>query len=698
MATYTGTWAHDTFVGTSGNDSFVNIQGGDTVDGAGGDDTISIDLGYTDIATNYNAIAAATITGTAPLQYMFVKNVEHLGTLVTGGGNDSLTISAAQGAYTWHAGAGTDTLKLDFSNATTGMATDNTVDGYETRVNPWGDTVLGLATDIERVQITGSQYGDFLRGLAGNDILNGGAGDDFLDSGGGKDVIDGGAGYDRVGLNYSSAAAAVTYDARSAATASGFTLADGTVVRNVESFDLTTNGGDDTVMVSTAQKDFLWIANGGNDHLDADYSDSSAGITVTWLASTPLGPDLRIVTAEMALHQNANAYNVEAADIVGSKFADSIQGTNGTDWLDGGLGTDTLAGGKGDDHYYVDNAGDIVTEAANAGNDEVISSAVSYTLSANVENLTLGMSRGSVATAVDGTGNTLANVITGNANANTLSGLEGNDTLNGFDGNDVLNGGAGKDIMAGGNGNDTYWVADRGDVVTELAGQGTDTVMTWIDYNLGANVENLIMRGTSSINGQGNELNNTLTGNAANNTLSGLAGDDILDGKAGADIMNGGQGNDTFYVDNIHDVIGEYANAGTDTVIASVTYSLAGINAENLTLTGSANLDATGNSLVNVLVGNNGNNVLDGGYGNDTLTGGHGADTFVFGTGSGKDTITDYSAAEGDKINVHAYAGHASAVITQHGADTIITLGSGTEITVLNTHATDAAFLHSIIW
>ncbi|MBD2463318.1 calcium-binding protein [Oscillatoria sp. FACHB-1407] len=117
------------------------------------------------------------------------------------------------------------------------------------------------------------------------------------------------------------------------------------------------------------------------------------------------------------------------------------------------------------------------------------------------------------------------------------------DTLNGDDGNDTLDGGLGGDNLRGGGGDDIY-ILDAGDNITEAGNSGTDVVRASITYNLGANLENLVLVGTDNINGSGNELSNTLTGNAGNNTLSGGGNIDSLNGGDGNDTLAGGAGND----------------------------------------------------------------------------------------------------------------------------------------------------------
>ena len=288
---------------------------------------------------------------------------------------------------------------------------------------------------------------------------------------------------------------------------------------------------------------------------------------------------------------------------------DILNGNAGNDTLSGGTGNDTMAGGTGDDTYVVDSATDIITENVSEGLDSVQSS-VTFTLAANVENLTL-----TGTSAINGTGNILDNVLTGNSAVNTLTGGTGNDRLDGK---------GGADKMLGGAGNDTYVVDISTDVITENVSEGTDTVESAVTLTLAANVENLILTGTAAINGTGNTLGNILIGNSAANTLS---------GGTGADTLSGGLGNDTYVVDNISDTIIENANEGTDLVQSSVTYTLAD-HLENLTLTGTTAINGTGNILDNILTGNSGVNILTGGAGNDTLNGGTGADKMYGGTGN----------------------------------------------------------------
>jgi Ca2+-binding RTX toxin-like protein len=237
---------------------------------------------------------------------------------------------------------------------------------------------------------------------------------------------------------------------------------------------------------------------------------------------------------------------------------DFIYGFAGDDRLDGGAGRDHLYGGLGNDTYIVDNAGDVVTENAGEGTD-LVNVLISYGLGANLENLTL-----SGYAAINGTGNTLDNILRGNNSANLLDGGSGNDTLMGNSGNDILiggsgndklNGGTGADTLTGGTGNDHYYVDSPLDAVTEKPGEGIDAVSSTISYALGANIERLVLSGSANVNGFGNSLDNQITGNS---------GDNLIDGGAGRDLIHGGDGNDfiTSYAGSDNDIL--YGDAGAD--------------------------------------------------------------------------------------------------------------------------------------
>lgn len=373
---------------------------------------------------------------------------------------------------------------------------------------------------------------------------------------------------------------------------------------------------------------------------------------------------------------NDNLFGLDGNDtLLGLAGDDLLDGGNGNDLLDGGSGIDTLIGGAGNDTYVVDSLFDVITETNNAGTDTV-QALIDYTLGANLERLTL------LGVTVNGTGNTLNNTITGNAVNNILSGLDGNDTLLGLDGidtligengNDFLDGGTGTDSLEGGTGNDTYVVDNAADAVVEADNAGTDTVRSSINYILGTNLENLILTG-SAVNGTGNTVNNSITGNNANNFLAGLEGNDTLNGGNGIDTLDGGVGSDTYIVNTTTDTIIEakVSDTGIDTVQSSVTYTL-GANLENLTLTGSAAIDGTGNELNNVLTGNNANNTLTGLDGNDTLIGGNGNDS-LFGQ-FGDDNL------DGGAGNDYLDSGEGLNVLTGGtGDDTYVTNGFSTTV------------------
>ena len=551
-------------------------------------------------------------------------------------GSDGFTYTISDG----HGGSSTATVNLTINEV-----------NYVTNSTSGADNLIGT---VNKDFISGLQGNDTLQGLGDNDTLDGGDGNDFLDGGVGSDSLIGGKGND-------------TYTVDSI----GDTIVEGL------------NAGTDLVKSSVT-----WVLGDNLENLTLIGTDAING-TGNKLNNILIGN----TAANMLSGQNGND------NLFGDSGNDTLDGGAGNDTLDGGLGTDSLIGGIGNDIYIVDNLNDIITEGLNAGTD-LVKSSVSWVLGNNLENLTL-----TGTDAINGTGNSLNNILIGNAAANMLSGGDGNDnliggtgndTLLGGAGNDTLDGGLGSDSLNGGIGNDTYIVDNLNDVITEDLNAGIDLVNSSVTFVLADNLEKLTLTGSGAINGTGNTLDNILIGNAAanilsggdgndsliggtgNDTLLGGAGDDTLDGGAGTDRLDGGAGNDTYIVDNVNDTIIESANAGIDLVKSSVTLVLLA-NLEYLTLTGGGAINGTGNTLDNILTGNTGANTLTGGDGNDTLFGNSGNDTLLGGAGDdllaggiGRDMLTGGTGRDSFNLAGSRTGGYDTITDFTHGDDSIL--------------------------
>ncbi|WP_162245024.1 calcium-binding protein [Rhizobium sp. Root1212] len=297
----------------------------------------------------------------------------------------------------------------------------------------------------------------------------------------------------------------------------------------------------------------------------------------------------------------------------GNGLVNTINGNSGKNILDGGVGHDTLVGGAGDDTYVLGAESDTISDSSGI---DTITSTITRSLAgfSTIEKLIL-LGTGNI----NGTGNGLVNTINGNSGQNTLDGGGGHDTL------------------VGGAGNDTYVLGAESDTVSDSA--GIDTVTSTISRSLASfgTIEKLTLLGTGNINGTGNGLANTITGNAGKN---------VLEGGAGLDALIGGAGDDTYVLGAENDTVSD--SAGRDTITSTITRSLTGFSSiENLTLLGTGNIDGTGNTLDNIVLGNAGKNTLAGGNGKDALKGNGGddilkgdtGDDILFG-GLGKDTLT----------------------------------------------------------
>lgn len=354
----------------------------------------------------------------------------------------------------------------------------------------------------------------------------------------------------------------------------------------------TLDGGTANDRMSGGFGNDIYVVDTGSDNIteNANEGVDTVKSSVNFSIATLLNVENITLTGTA---QNATG-NVNANTLIGNALNNTLIGGDGNDTLNGVGGVDTLNGGNGNDVYVVDTMTDTITDTA--GTDRIDASVnFSLAIHAAIENLTL-----TGAAAINGTGNDLANTIVGNAAANTIDG------------------GAGADTMRGGAGDDTYVVRDIGDVITEASTDGTDKVISYQNYTLGSNLENLALAGTAAA-GTGNAGHNSLLGNASNNTLSGLAGNDTLNGGSGTDTLNGGDGNDLYIVDTNTDVITD--TSGVDTVQSTVSFSLATrTTIENLTLIGTGAMNATGNTLDNVIGANVGNSIINGASGNDTVS------------------------------------------------------------------------------
>ena len=732
--TLRGSIGGDTLSGGKGDDLLIDKGGDDILNGGDGSDTLSYAPASAGVTVSLlNAGVAQDTIGAGVDTLISIENL--IGTAFA----DSLTGDA--GANRLDGGAGADTLTGGLGDDT--YVVDNAADLTVEKSGEGTDTIQStltwtLGANVENLVLLGTAN---LNGTGNSDanLVTGNAGDNILDGGVGADTLVGGLGNDIYVVDN---AGDVVVEKAGEGTDTVQSQVSWTLAANIENLTLTGtasinatgNDGANTIIGNSGNNiltggdglDTFVISRGGGQDVINDFAadeviDLSQGAGYAgYIGLQQVGDDTLVVLSlnDSILLKNVLATSLTAANFIfaagaspivgtdghdvltgtagddilnGKGGADTLNGLAGKDILFGGTGADTMAGGTDNDTYYVDNSGDKVIELAGEGIDTVVSSR-QYVLGDNVERLTL-----TGTTNISGTGNALNNILIGNDGDNHLSGLAGNDTLSGGLGNDVLDGGKGADAMKGGAGDDRYYVENTGDVVSEFSNSGHDTVVTTLNYALGANVEDLIQVGTHDYYASGNALDNHLTGNSGNNLFHGNDGNDVIDGGKGADKMYGGLGDDTFYVDNIGDVVVEYTGQGTDSVFSSISYALGGA-VENLTLTGTANINGTGTNGDNILVGNGGDNILTGGKGHDTLTGGAGADTFVFGLASGADTITDFSASQNDKIDLSAWHAQSTAVILQVGSDTTIDLGGGNIITLTGVTATDSAFLSHITW
>jgi Ca2+-binding RTX toxin-like protein len=557
----------------------------------------------------------------------------------------------------------------------------------------------------------GDDGNDQLLGNAADNILEGGAGDDELLGFGGDDILEGGFGNDFI-------AAGGTGQNQLFGNAGDDQLfgADGNdTLSGGPGNDFMEGGkGDDTYTVDSANDVIQEFPNEGNDTVQSSAftfrlptnvenlvmlrnarnglgNDQNNQITVDFNNTTDNA--LRGFGGDDLLKGGVGNDLLDGGDgtdfLISGAGNDSLVGGNGNDHLDGGVGNDTLLGGEGND-LLEGGPGNDVIDGGN-GFDKLAEIFPVFSVSPTASNFTL--TNTSLKTA-SGESNTLSSIEAVELNFQFVAGSNpvrldasaftaGNVTLQGGNGDDQLLGGSGDDLLMGddlrfgGTGNDDI---NGGAGIDRVISNFSSTNFVLIDHPDGSST--LTGNGTDTL--RGIEKVSLAGGSGTTVDASRSSLETTLDG-VGANILKGGKGNTTYVVDDIGDqVIESFAQGGIDTVQSRFSFTL-GNNLEKLILQ-DGNLNGTGNSLNNVIVGGSGNNTLNGGSGNDivvglggddTLIGGNGSDRFTFTTASttspsvafsaslmGVDTINDFSATDKIVLDKNTFTSLNSAIGT----------------------------------
>jgi Ca2+-binding RTX toxin-like protein len=421
--------------------------------------------------------------------------------------------------------------------------------------------------------IAGGDGDDYLEGGEGDDILLGLNDNDFLFGGTGADVLSGGNGID---LAYYAGSTAININLTSGEASGGDAEGDElTSIENVWATDyndflvgsnvanvIQAWGGQDTILgldgadtIDAGTGDDV-VAGGTG----ADTMDGGGGIDTLSYAYSANGVTVNLTTGQ-GQHGEAEGDIISGFEnLVGSNNADTLTGTNVANIIRGYTGNDTIKGGGGADTMLGDGGVDTLS---------YVGSATGVTIDIEAGTAFGGDALGDIFSSIEnleGTswvdsllGNSLRNVFHSGNGMDTLNGRDGNDELHGGNAADTITGGAGDDdlygdtgadTMIGGLGNDDFYVDNAGDVVSELAGQGADTIYAALSYTIAANVAKLQLTGSAAINATGRDGQaDTLFGNSGVNIINGKSGGDLIAGGLGTDNLTGGAGTDIFRFD-----------------------------------------------------------------------------------------------------------------------------------------------------
>ena len=665
---------NNSLVGSSGNDIVLGLSGDDVLQGANGNDTLEGGVGNDyliggngsdnyifnigdghDIIDNYESDITDPPT---------TNNVDKIvfGTDIT---QDDIKINIdvynlSNMIVSINGTTDSITILNYFNNQNSPLAEIKFADGASWNQLALTDKLGLLMGEENDNTISGTESNNILMGLDGHDTLDGNDGDDVLIGGVGNDALQGDNGNDTYIFNLGDGQDTI-YNFDSNEYYYGINSVDklifGTGI-NPQSITLNYSGlGDEDLVISiNGSADKITLQSYFNTtlayELDAiEFADgtiwnqsqiSQMPVMIQGSAEDNILTGLHRNEVIKGLDSNDNLYGHDGDDVlIGGVGNDALQGDNGSDTyiFNLGDGQDTIYNFDSNEYYYGINSVDkLVLGAGITASDVILLKAGN-----NTEDLMISIKKGT------------ANSITLQSYFNTSLAYE-LDAIEFADGtiwdkaaitvlaraNMRIEGTVGSDVLHGGVGDDTFVANHARDIVIESFESGIDTVESSVSFSLGENLENLTLIGSANLSGTGNAMNNLIIGNSGNNRLLGgdgndilygLGGGDTLNGGAGADSMLGGLGNDTFTVENVADVVMEFAIEGYDTVNSFISYTLTA-NVERLSLEGIDNLDGIGNELDNVLNGNNANNHLVGGAGDDTLQGKGGTDLLEGGHGN----------------------------------------------------------------
>lgn len=667
--TWTGSSGADVNSGTNGDDVMRGLSASDTLSGGDGDDIILGNSG------------SDSLNGGDDDDLLIDDDQGSLSSdnLVGGRGDDTLILYGAPSGQTdlGDGGSGQDLAFVDLSNRTRDWRLTDDDGDIHIRLRSGtseGDIELenfeavavlfGSGDDFAHLQsgqayFEGGDGNDQLVSEDEDDFLDGGSGDDNLDGGKGIDWIDGGPGNDRGEVDLSDEDRNLTFVAISAASSSGFTLENGTHVRDIERIELVTGSGDDRIWlgrydddISTGAGDDFIFSDGLEDH---DLVDGGSGwdrLVVDCSASDEelksvydSGADDFEISLEESYFQaehRLRATSIEELVLLGGSADDTLRGGDGNDELFGGGGEDSLRGGDGDD-WLEGGAGDDIINVGN-GADWADGGSGVDTGYLDKSDSDLDFVFDARFAATDG-GQTLADgTYVRKIERWNVDFGSGDDTVTTY----VL-GRLDIDLRSGDN---TIVVDHRGQNTTLFAAPGSiinlPSFLVSVNTDYDTAIDRIWVRGADYVK---------VYGGSAADSISGLGSSDILDGGLGADIMAGGAGDDTFIVDNELDQAMEAVDEGRDVVYAGVSYALSltseieVLSTDNIDGTSIINLTGSdfaqhivGNAGANILDGRGGADILSGGAGNDVLRGGMGSDR-LFG-GSGFDTFSFASLAD----------------------------------------------------